>query len=93
MNKPENKGWFPMPKLRLGMAVTVLIIVLVSVNTFTYSSISNGTALINWLLMGIMFVCLVVMLIDNLSADVKVDKKSKASKDVSKGPDEGGISQ
>lgn len=89
--KKEEKSWFPVPKLHMRIAISVLVILILSVNPFTYNTIINGTAIINWLLMAIMFVCLIAMLIDNINSKDEVNDELKDKSSLSNSPkDEGG---
>lgn len=74
--KKENENWFPVRRLHMWIAVSVFLIIVLSINPITYNKVINDTALINWLLMVIMFVCLIAMLIDNLSAEKKIEQDS-----------------
>lgn len=82
MPEHENKTFFKLAPYRLFGAITVLIIVIASINPYTYKTLINGTALINWLLIAIMFVVLIVMIIDNLRTEKseKEDGKERLPK-------------
>ena len=89
--KKEEKNWFPLPKLQMGIAIAVFIILILSINPFTYNTIINGTAIINWLLMEVMFVCLIAMLIDNINSKDEVNDELKNKTNLSNSQkDEGG---
>lgn len=65
-NPPTPKGFFPISKYRLYSTIGILIACVLSINPFTFYTQVGGTALINWLLIGIMVLALAVMVIDLL---------------------------
>ena len=65
-NPPKPKGFFSLSKYRLYSTIGILIVCVLSINPYTYYKQVAGTALINWLLIGIMALALAVMIIDLL---------------------------
>lgn len=75
-NPPTPQGFFPISKYRLYSTIGILVVCVLSINPFTFYTQVAGTALINWLLIGIMLLALAVMIIDLLitpSDDLKRD--------------------
>lgn len=86
-NPPKPKGFFPISKFRLYSTIGVLVACVLSINPYTFHTQVSGTALINWLLIGIMLIALAVMVIDLLitpsnDIDKNVQSKSVDSADV-----------
>jgi membrane protein YdbS with pleckstrin-like domain len=58
------KGFFPISRYRLFSTILVLVLCVLAINPYTFHAQVAGTAVINWLMVGIMIVALVVMVID-----------------------------
>lgn len=65
MSKQHSpKGFFPISRFRLFSTITVIALCVLAINPYTYHTQVAGTAVINWLMVGIMIVALAVMIID-----------------------------
>ena len=63
-NPKKSKGFFKISKYRLYSTIGILVVCVLSINPITFHYQVAGTALINWLLVGIMLLALAVMVID-----------------------------
>lgn len=65
MSEPHKpKGFFPISRYRLISTIVVLALCVLAINPYTFNTQVAGTAIINWLMVGIMIVALAVMIID-----------------------------
>ncbi|KAM9863735.1 hypothetical protein ACI1US_00379 [Leucobacter sp. BZR 635] len=78
-NPPKPKGFFPISKYRLYSTIGILVVCVLSINPYTFYTQVSGTALINWLLIGIMLLALVVMVVDLLITPSDDLKKTESA--------------
>lgn len=63
-HEPPPRGFFGISRFRLWSTIGLLALCVAAINPWTYATQVSGTALINWLLVGIMFVSLAILLVD-----------------------------
>ena len=63
-NQHNPKGFFPISRYRFLSTIVVLALCVLAINPVTFHTQVAGTAVINWLMVGIMIVALAVMIID-----------------------------
>lgn len=84
-NPPKPKGFFPISKYRLYSTIGILVVCVLSINPYTFYTQVSGTALINWLLIGIMLLALAVMIVDLLITPSDDLKKSDDATETAQG--------
>lgn len=60
----SSKGFFPLSRYRFWSTIALLGICCLAMNPWTYDALVAGTALINWLMVGIMFLSLLILAVD-----------------------------
>lgn len=59
-----TRGFFRVSRFRLWATIAMLIMTVATLNPWTYNTMIGGTALINYMLCGIMLAAFIVMIID-----------------------------
>ncbi|GEN81853.1 hypothetical protein SLU01_01650 [Sporosarcina luteola] len=58
--------FFSMSKYKLVSMIIIIIVSIISLSSYMYSTVNNGTTLMNWFLVGVMLLVFVVMVIENI---------------------------
>lgn len=61
-----KKTFFSMSKYKLISMIIIIIVSIISLSSYMYSTVNNGTTLMNWFLVGVMLLVFVVMVIENI---------------------------
>ncbi|GKW45915.1 MULTISPECIES: hypothetical protein [unclassified Planococcus (in: firmicutes)] len=71
MKTKKATGFYPLARHRLVWSIVIIVAILVTMNPYSYQLEFKGTALINWMLLGIMALSFVIILYDLLKVEVK----------------------
>lgn len=58
--------FFRISKYKLISMIIIIIASIISLSSYMYNTVVNGTAIMNWFLVGIMLLVFVVMVIENI---------------------------